>query len=93
MGLRRRETVFAKRTLSEVPNIVDWIRQGLDDRAVAVRKVAMNGLIQNRAIFSDIRSLTDRMACDKSAAVRELAAFLSSRIDGTKVASDDADGG
>jgi len=53
----------------------------------------MNGLIQNRAIFSDIRSLTDRMACDKSAAVRELAAFLSSRIDGTKVASDDADGG
>lgn len=80
MGLRRREIVLSRRTLAEAPDIVHWIRQGLDDRAVAVRKVAMNGLIENRSIFSNIRPLADQMLGDKSAAVRELAGFLVSRI-------------
>lgn len=79
MGIRRRETEFARRPLTIPVDRSRLIRRGLKDRAATVRKTAMSGLIRNEADIADARQLASVMLTDTSAAVRERAEFLINR--------------
>lgn len=79
MGVRRRETEFARRALTVAVDRESLIRRGLKDRAAAVRNAAISGLIRNQADVADARQLASAMLTDKSAAVRERAEFVINR--------------
>lgn len=79
MGVRRRETEFARRGLATSTDTHGLIRRSLNDRAAAVRNVAISGLIQNQADMPDARQLAATMLADRSAAVRERAEFIINR--------------
>jgi hypothetical protein len=79
MGLRRRETVFERRSLTVGSDRNRYIVSGLSDRAAMVRKIAMSGLIRYPTAVADARQLASAMLTDRSAAVRRRAAFILGR--------------
>jgi hypothetical protein len=81
MGIRRRERVLEKRPLVVGTDPHRMIRIALVDRAAAVRNVAIQSLIQRCADMDDARSLALKALGDRSAAVREKAAFVVEYMD------------
>ena len=75
MGVRRKETTFARRSLTIPVDLEAVIRRGLSDRAGAVRSIAMSGLIRHRADIRDALQLATGMLADKSTSVRARAEF------------------
>ncbi len=52
------------------------IEHGLADQLQAVRRVAADGVVQHRAALPDVGELAQRLAQDRSRAVRERGEFL-----------------
>jgi hypothetical protein len=81
LGIRRRQPLIKRRPLTVPSDRSDMIRRGLKDRAATVRTVAISGLIEDMAALPDARRLASDALADRSAAVRERAAFILSRPD------------
>jgi len=76
-NLSRRVTVYSQRSLTEQPAIEGSILQGIRDRSVAVRRVAADALVANRATFQGLDHAIAELAGDTSPAIRERVNFLS----------------
>jgi hypothetical protein len=79
-NLSRRITLFAHREIASVPPLQALICQGLADRSAAVRRIAADALIENRATFPSIEDAVAALAADPSPTLRERAAFLAHKI-------------
>lgn len=76
MGRLKQVTAFSQRELSCREPVLPLIRQGAADKAVMVRRVASDGLVENRRTLSDLDELVSLFTQDKSASVRERAFFI-----------------
>ncbi len=76
MGKGRRIPVFDYRPLTLTPEIDGLIRQGVADRAAAVRKVAMQAIRDQPELWDDFIDLIDDLSRDSSAAIREGVAYI-----------------
>lgn len=80
MGLRRRETAFARRPLKVSIGRADVIRRGLRDRAATVRFIALAGLLEHLDELPDAHALAERACGDSSPSVCTRAKFLLDRL-------------
>jgi hypothetical protein len=80
MGVRRRVTVFERRTLTQNVSRKPLIIMGAADRSAALRKVALDGLIRYRAEIPEAKHIGERLLRDHAASVRERAEFLVTTI-------------
>jgi len=76
MGLSRRVVAYGERPLSRTVPVDALIAQGAADKAVTVRRVAADGLVQYRRSLGHLDDLVRRFARDRSESVRERALFI-----------------
>jgi hypothetical protein len=81
-GIMRQVPVVASRPVNLTVEIEPFIRAGLKDPFVAVRKVAADGLYEKRKSTSDALSLAQSLLDDRSVAVRDRASFLVRQFSG-----------
>ena len=79
MGVRRQETVFARRTFAPTVARDQMIEDAARDRAATVRRVAVSSLIQYGLTTPQARHLAVVLLHDRSRAVREHAEFILQR--------------
>ncbi|MET1112033.1 MAG: hypothetical protein ABWX67_10960 [Allosphingosinicella sp.] len=76
MGISKPVAVYSERALANTGPADALIRQGLDDRSPAVRKVALSGLIALGRASEAQLALVRPLAADSNRGVREKAAFV-----------------
>jgi len=76
MGLRRRETMFDHRPLTEAPSQRALIERGLNDKSAVVRRVALTGIIRHMLGTAEARALATPLLSDRSPSARERAEFI-----------------
>ena len=76
LGVSRRMPTLGGRNLTYVANRETAIAQAASDRAAIVRKVAADGLIKYRDELTNIDAISQILAIDMNAAIRERIAFL-----------------
>lgn len=75
-GLRRRIPVLASRDIQATRPAAEWIREGIRDKSLFVRKVAADALVGARAQVPDADNLIAQLAKDRSPAIRSRADFM-----------------
>lgn len=75
-GIERRVMQFGRRPLGERPPPDGLIAEGLRDKSAMVRRVAADALIDRRAAYPALDEAIAALARDRSAALRERAAWL-----------------
>lgn len=75
-GLRKRVPVLASRDIRTGRSGAEWIRDGLRDRSVLVRKVAADALMGVRSQLADESELIAALAADRSPSIRSRADFM-----------------
>lgn len=75
MGVRRRVALTGRRAVgvAEPPGL---LRRALADRSALVRKAAADVVVQRMHALPDLERLTDALAADRSAAVRDRADYI-----------------
>lgn len=76
LGVRKRVPTSASRAIPDLPSRADLIRQGLKDRSARIRVLAADALVTDRSYILDSDVLMQRLALDRSAAVRSRADFM-----------------
>jgi hypothetical protein len=79
-GIEKQIPVLASRPINLAVDIESFVRAGLKDPFVAVRKVAADGLYERRKSMSDALPLARSLLDDASFAVSERASFLVRRL-------------
>ena len=72
----RRIPLIAGREIARLVSLEALITRGARDQSAAVRRVAADGLIRHRSLASDLDEVVRLLAGDRSASVRERAAFV-----------------
>ena len=75
-GLRRRVPVLALREVRTTRPGVEWIRDGIRDKSILVRRVAADALVAARSQLADAGDLIAQLAADRSSAIRSRADFM-----------------
>jgi hypothetical protein len=75
-GLSRRVPLFAHRAFEHPQQPRDLILEAVDDRSPAVRRMAVDALIERQDLFPDIDEIAAVLATDASLAVRDRAGFI-----------------
>ena len=76
MGRSRYVVQLISRTLTVNAPIAELIRLGAADKAVAVRKVAMQALVDHAELWPTMPDLIDRFAADKGGGIRTGAEYI-----------------
>lgn len=76
MGMSRLVARLIRRPLTVKAPIAELIRLGAADKAVAVRKVAMQALVDHSDLWPAMPDLVDRFASDKGAGIRAGADYI-----------------
>ncbi len=76
MGIERRAVEFASRPVVETEAIEALIHQGAGDRAAAVRKVAMQAIVDRPALWPQMAPVIEMLAQDSSSAIRGGIAYI-----------------
>ncbi len=76
MGQFRRTRRFESRTVAHNLNLDSLIEQGASDRSAQVRKVAMQAIIDQSALWLDMKDCIAKLAVDKSSEVRAGIAYI-----------------
>ncbi len=79
-NLSRRVTLFAHRDIDLSFPVENLIREGIRDRSVVVRRIAVSALILHRASFPNIDEAVASIANDPNKTIRERATFLASKM-------------
>lgn len=79
MGKGRRVPDFATRAVSSPSPLEEFIEAGAADRVVAVRKVAMQGLIDHPEAWARQAEVIKRLSQDRSAAIRQGIGYIQAR--------------
>lgn len=79
MGERKREIIYAERTLTVVHDRAQLIAKAVDDRSAVVRRIGLDGVIRYFKGLPEATDCASRMLADRSAAVRERAEFIMKR--------------
>ncbi|WP_213289535.1 hypothetical protein [Bradyrhizobium sp. sGM-13] len=75
-GLRKRVRMLDSREIQRASPAADWIRRGIHDRSVLVRRVAADAMVGARAQLPDADSLIAVLGSDRSSAVRSRADYM-----------------
>jgi hypothetical protein len=75
-GQRRRVRTLESRDIQTTSPAADWIRRGIHDRSVLVRRVAADAMVGARAQLPDADSLVAVLATDRSSAIRSRANYM-----------------
>jgi hypothetical protein len=75
-GLRKRVRTLESRDIQTTSPAADWIRRGIHDRSVLVRRVAADAMVGARAQLPDADSLIAVLASDRSSAIRSRADYM-----------------
>lgn len=75
-GLRKRVRTLDSRDIQMASPAIEWIKTGIRDRSVLVRKVASDALVGARAQLPDSDSLIAMLANDRSSAIRSRADYM-----------------
>jgi hypothetical protein len=75
-GLRKRVRTLESRDIQTTSPAADWIRRGIHDRSVLVRRIAADAMVGARAQLPDADSLIAVLASDRSSAIRSRADYM-----------------
>jgi hypothetical protein len=75
-GLRKRARTLDSRDIQIASPAVEWIRKGIHDRSVLVRRIAADAMVGARAQIPDADRLIAVLANDRSPAIRSRADYM-----------------
>ena len=79
-GLSRRVVVLESRAVPHDYPTAPLIRTALKDRSAAIRRVAADAVIEQRAGLPDVDDLADAMSVDRTPAIRDRGEFLRRKL-------------
>jgi hypothetical protein len=75
-GLRKRTRTLGSRDIQIASPAVEWIRKGIHDRSVLVRRIAADAMVGARAQIPDADRLIAVLANDRSSTIRSRADYM-----------------
>jgi hypothetical protein len=75
-GLRRRVRMLDSRAIQRESPAAEWIRRGIHDKSILVRRVAADAMVGARAQLPDADSLIALLADDRNSAIRSRADYM-----------------
>lgn len=75
-GLRKRARMLDSRDIQRASPAADWIRRGIHDRSILVRRIAADAMIGARAKMADADDLIALLANDRNSTIRSRADYM-----------------